>query len=177
MPESADSRVFDRRDYAARREPWLTDAMCDDLAAYDNAMLYGDGVLRRIIGLHAGRPAVVVFISDHGEEIYDFRPVYGRVGAGSAVLADSALRRRYTDVIYGVPLTIWTSPRYRELYPADSAVFATASARPGSLGILGYTLLRLARIDTPHYRADRDILAPDYVPVRGMEPSRVGCAE
>jgi len=177
VPDEPCNHVFTAADYADRREPWMTDEMRAQLADYDNAMLYGDRVLGRIVARHAARASVVVFISDHGEELYDFRPVYGRVGAGSEVLADSALLHRYTELLYGVPLTIWMSQRYRELYPADSAAFATAASRPGSLGVLGYTLLRLARISTPHYRPDRDILAPEYVPVRGMDPQRVAGAE
>ena len=71
LPEDADSIRF-------RKESWLTEEMRDDIAHYDNATRYNDHVLEQIIRLYEGQRTVVVYLSDHGEEVYDYRASSGR---------------------------------------------------------------------------------------------------
>lgn len=152
---------FTPADYGFRTEPWLDMERRKTIADYDNATLYNDSVVARIVSYHAARPSAVIYFSDHGEEVYDFRDVYGRGGAVER-------SQRYVDALYGVPFMIWTSDSFRDRYPGIQAAIAGASSRVGTTDLLGYTLLRLAGITVPGAPATRDILSPDYIPARGM---------
>ena len=48
------------------------------VAQYDNSTVYNDWVVANIIKHHTNENAVIIYFSDHGEEIYDFRDHYGR---------------------------------------------------------------------------------------------------
>ena len=50
------------------------------MAHYDNATRWNDEVINRILRNFANEDAVVVYFSDHGEEVYDGSlPLYGRI--------------------------------------------------------------------------------------------------
>jgi len=74
--------------------------------AYDNATLYTDHVLAEIIALlkDSPRPGVLVFMSDHGENLFDD----ARLISGHA--HDTAWDLR-------VPLLFWATLSYRERFP------------------------------------------------------------
>ena len=50
------------------------------MAHYDNATRWNDEVVDRILSNFANEDAVVVYFSDHGEEVYDGSiSLYGRI--------------------------------------------------------------------------------------------------
>lgn len=101
--------------------------------------------------------AIVVYFSDHGEEVYDYRDNAGRAAPPAAGLADA-----YKEAMYHLPFWIWISP---ELKHADPRLYETIekySARFGSLDDIGNAMLNIAGVKSPFYRADRDILSMDY---------------
>lgn len=157
----ASAARFTAADYGFRPEPWLDESRRAIIAGYDNATLYNDRVLARIVSYHASRPSAVIYFSDHGEEVYDFRDVYGRGGAAER-------SGRYVGALYGVPFMIWTSDGFRARYPEIQAAIAEASSRVGTTDLVGYTLLRLAGISVPGVSLRRDILSPAYRPHSGM---------
>ena len=61
-----------------RKESWLTDEMREEIAHYDNATLYNDYVIKQIINLYNQQNTIVVYLADHGEEVYDYRDNLGR---------------------------------------------------------------------------------------------------
>ncbi len=165
-PRGGACEVFTAADYGWRTEPWLDDGKRRAIAGYDNATRYNDMVLRQIVAAHDDRPSVVIYFSDHGDEVYDFRDVYGRGGSKEA-------SREYVDALFGLPFMIRMSDSFRERYPAQAAAIVAAARQPATTDLLGYTLLNLAGISTPYYRADRDFLSPSYRPHRGMTPEMV----
>ena len=58
--------------------PELNNAQRNDVAHYLNATLYNDMVVDSIIRMFDNRNAVVMYLSDHGEEVHNFRNQYGR---------------------------------------------------------------------------------------------------
>ncbi|HCS25859.1 MAG TPA: hypothetical protein DIW43_00290, partial [Spongiibacteraceae bacterium] len=52
---------------------WLDSTQADEYNSYDNAVRYNDFVIAEIIHLleNVGEPAVMAYLSDHGEEVYD----------------------------------------------------------------------------------------------------------
>lgn len=155
FPDTPENKVFGPDDYAFRREPWLDESRRSAIADYDNATLYNDRVVARILAMHSGRPTVAFYFSDHGDEAYDYRDAVGRVG----VPADPALAARYDEAIHDIPFMIWFSDSYLEAFPAQVEEVRGAALRRLDIDHLGYPLLRLAGISSPRYDASRDFLA------------------
>lgn len=65
------------------------------IAQYDNATLYNDSVVERIIKLFEDRNAVIIYFADHGEEVYDFRNQMGRT---SLVIDESRAQHQQLDI-------------------------------------------------------------------------------
>lgn len=140
-----------------RHESWLTDKMYEMIAEYDNATLYNDEVMRRIIGLYDNENTVVVYLSDHGEEVYDYRARYGR--------ASWDLDGDYRQTLewqYCVPLMVWCSDKYQKCHPKVMDMIRHSLNKPLMLDNTCHLLFHLAGINTPYYIKERDVLSPDY---------------
>ena len=59
---------------------WLDKRSAGVVAAYDNSILYTDSILGVVMDMvdSVGKPAVMVYLSDHGENVYDDRKYNGR---------------------------------------------------------------------------------------------------
>lgn len=60
------------------KRPDCTAQQKEVIAQYDNATLYNDEVIERIIRMFENRNAIIIYFADHGEEIHDFRNHLGR---------------------------------------------------------------------------------------------------
>lgn len=138
-----------------RTEPWLDKNKKWAIATYDNATLYNDAVMGRIFDLYRHRNAVVVYMSDHGEEIYDYRDERGR----HVSYAPSADMLRHQNE---VPFVIWCSDRYKQLHPDVVRDIRAAVNRKFMTDNVGQTLLRLGGIRTEYYRPERDVTSPHF---------------
>ncbi|MBR1881505.1 MAG: phosphoethanolamine transferase [Muribaculaceae bacterium] len=108
--------------------------------AYDNTVQYADALLARVIGMlqACGRPAVMLYTSDHGEDIYD--------DARARFLHASPIPTYYQ---LHVPLIAWASASWRESYPEKWENLRTHASQPVSTGmVMFHTLLDLAGIET-----------------------------
>lgn len=108
------------------------------IADYDNATRYNDAVVDALIGRFADRDAVVVYLADHGEEIYDYRDFWGR---SHGDVTPEAFRNQFE-----IPMMVWTSASYRRARPDLVARIARAADRPFRSGDLPHLLLDLAGI-------------------------------
>ena len=125
----------------------------DVLAAYDNATLYNDHVVNEVISRFAGRPAVVVYVSDHGEEVFDCRDYFGHGNAVSAPDMSPQLR---------VPMVVWMSPEFMAAQPEKAAAIRAAASLPLTLNDLGHYMLDLANVGSPQFDATRSALSGAY---------------
>ena len=73
------------------------------MAEYDNATRYNDHVLGMVFDAMRNTQAVVVYLPDHGEEIYDWRDQYGRSTTPEYTSA-------YMHSMNDIPLIVWASP-------------------------------------------------------------------
>lgn len=153
---------FTASDYGYRAEPWMTDTKRQMIADYDNATLANDSVMGMIYDHWRDRCAVVVYVSDHGEEVYDYRDSMGRINRNGNSLED------YIESYFMVPVTVWMSDRFMALYPEKAEAIREACTRSGSTDDTGHFLLGLAGIDTPYYRPERDIASAAYRPLRRL---------
>ena len=117
--------------------------------AYDNAVRQTDKFVSSVIHLLEGgdRPASLLYISDHGEDVYD----------------DERERFLHSspDVSYyqlHVPLLIWSDKRWREAHPKLFAAGKANSGKPISSNSVFHTLLDLAGVRTSYRRDDLSVV-------------------
>lgn len=142
--------------------PYMTGAKLQDVACYDNATYYNDAVMNHIFNLYRHQNAVVIYLSDHGEEIYDYRDSNGRVEALSGQ------EKNYLKYQYEVPLIIWYSDAYKALHPDVVHRIKASVNRPFMTDNLCHLLFDLAGIHTNYYHPERDLISTRFKPSRRL---------
>lgn len=84
----------------------LNEKQKQQVAHYDNATLYNDHVLKSIIDNFRDKNAIIIYFSDHGEQIYDEPSHY--FGRGF----DTIHKEETIKAVYEVPFMIWCSTEY-----------------------------------------------------------------
>ena len=114
------------------------------VAEYMNSILYTDYVLGAIYALYRERPALIVYLSDHGESLYDSPDQPDLCGHGGRPTLEQA----------DVPFVVMLTPSFRKSYPALSKRIYDSRFRPISTAWLTNTLTLTAGIRT-RYSDDR----------------------
>ena len=136
--------------------PELSDKQRRILADYDNSLLYNDSVVAAVTQHFIDKDAVVIYVPDHAEEIFDDEPyVSGRLHSATI---DYRLARNEMEI----PFWIWGSPRYIENHPYGWQAIQAAKDRPLMTDALPHLLLYLGGIATPLYRSELNVISPDY---------------
>lgn len=142
---------FTESEYINRQ---LNDEERQFVTHYDNATLYNDKVLDSVIRMFEQEEAVVIFISDHGEEVYDDEHVKGR------------LFQRPTYSIahqeYEVPMWIWCSESYKHAHHEVVEQITQSLDKPFITDDISQLLYYLAGINCKWYDDSRNILSVDY---------------
>lgn len=136
--------------------PDLTDKQKQTLADYDNSLLYNDSIVKAITNCFADKDALVIYMPDHGEEIFDDKPYVS--GRRHNADIDYRLARNEMEI----PFWIWGSPKYIENHPYGWQSIQAAKDRPMMTDALPHLLLYLGGISTPLYRSELNIISPDY---------------
>ena len=141
-----------------RTAPYLTREKKQLIADYDNATLYNDYVLKRIFDLFSQKSTVVVYLSDHGEETYDYR---------------DSMARHYTEMdapwlkyVHEVPFLIWCSDKFMASHPTTIEQITHSVDRPFTTDNLCHLLFHLGGLQTSYYKAERDIISDQFKPRR-----------
>ncbi len=136
--------------------PELNDKQKQILAHYDNSLRYNDSIVACITQKFVNKDAVVIYVPDHGEEIFDGSPyMYGRMHGANI---DYRLARNEMEI----PFWIWGSPEYRENHPYGWLAIQNAKDRPLMIDVLPHLLLYLGGISTPLYREELNVISPKY---------------
>lgn len=128
---------------------------CEIRAQYANATLYHDHCLNELWQLFADRDAVAVYLSDHGEECYDYRNFYERSDQNN-------LTPQMAHYQFEIPFFMLVSDSFQTNHPELVEQIQTAQDKPFVNSDICHMLFSLAGIGTPDYRADRDLLSPSY---------------
>lgn len=157
-PHTKQFDKFSFRDIKSNK-PYLDNQKKQMIAEYDNATLYNDYVVKHIIDLFRNKNTVILYFSDHGEEIYDYRDSYGRVDFDEKT---AKLGYRYQ---YEVPFMIWCSDKYMQKYPHIVNEVRKALHRPFRTDDICQVLFHIAQLHTPYYREKYDMLSAGYEPL------------
>lgn len=124
-------------------------------AHYDNATLYNDHVLDRIISLFKEEDAIILFLTDHGERTCDDGTGFGR----SFSFNEGDVRQQYE-----IPMWAFITDKYRKLHPLMAQKIMDASDKPVCTDNIAHMLLHLGGIHTPHYNRAFDPLSTEFDP-------------
>ncbi len=122
--------------------------------AYDNTIAYTDLFLSSVIDMleATGRPAAMVYASDHGEDIYDDR--LERFLHASPLPTWHQVR---------VPMLVWCSSAFNSLYPeAIANAKANAPQAVSSTRSIFHTYLDLAGISSPRFHPEQSVVNSSY---------------
>lgn len=125
------------------------------VAEYDNATLYNDAVVCRLIEKYAALDLVALYLSDHGEEIYDWRNSCYRTNSDQ-------MTPQIARYQYEIPLLFYVSDHYRKLHPELCSDIQAAQHKPFIATLLPFALFHLAGISHEDYQPQLDILSPEY---------------
>ena len=123
--------------------------------AYDNSVLYADHVLAEIIEAlrQLGGPAALVYMSDHGQALFEGRCLTAGHGIAS-------------HTVFDVPLLAWVSPELARRHPEKAAALASHRDRPVTAESVFPTLVDLGGLRMPGDKRDLSLANPRYTPGR-----------
>ncbi|MBQ0069491.1 MAG: phosphoethanolamine transferase [Bacteroidales bacterium] len=142
-------------DSIKRNESYLTEKKKTLIAQYDNATLYNDFVISQIFKKFNNSNSIVIYFSDHGDEIYDYRDKYLRH-------LSEDLSQGMIKYILKVPFFVWVSPKYKEQNPDVIDALKLAKGKKYETDNLCHMLFSIGHISTNEYKQDRDVLSPNY---------------
>ena len=135
----------------------LDDRRKKQIAHYENATLYNDWVVDEIIKKFVNYNAVVVYFSDHGEELYDFRDRYGRTQE----------KEKTSDMLkyqYEIPFMIWCSDGFKYRNPDVVKNIMLARDYPFMNDNVCQILMGLVGMKTKYYHSERNLISPFFKP-------------
>lgn len=141
-----DRTLFRAADYD---RPDLTEEEKGVLADYDNAVAYNDQVVNDIIGAFRHREAIVIYVPDHGELVYDGCQEAGR---------NLKRTKKYVVPQFDIPFWIYATERYRQTHTLFCRQIGGAVDRPFMTDDLPHLLLYLAGIHCQCYQPERNLI-------------------
>ncbi len=126
------------------------------IAAYDNATRYNDKVMSYLINRIKDKECVIVYLSDHGEEVHDYRNHYGRTQENL----------KTSDILkyqYEIPFMIWCSNLYVNNNPQIIQNIKNALDKPFMIDNTCQILFDLAQMNSSYYKPERDLLSVEYI--------------
>lgn len=128
-----------------------------EIADYDNATRYNDSVVDSIFTVFQDQDAIAIYLSDHGDEVNDYRAHIGR--SHERPVTGGQARTQFE-----VPMFIWCSPRYAENHPEVIRRIKNATGRPFMTDDMPHVLFDLAGIETSCFHACKSVVNDQYKP-------------
>lgn len=135
----------------------LTDKEKQTIADYDNATLYNDFVLNKIVEQFRNKDAIIVYLSDHGEDCYG-KDVNM---AGRLTEVEQINLRKYHEE-FEIPFWIWCSPIYKQRHRKIFTETLMARSNKFMTDDLPHLLLYLAGIKIKDYFEERNVISPSF---------------
>lgn len=130
------------------------DNRCELVNAYDNTIRYTDMFIDEVIKTleETGEVASVIYVSDHGEDIYDDER--NRFLHSSPVPTANQVH---------VPMLVWTSDKFNEMFPERAYALKTNKSKDVSSSIsVFHTIIDMAGIKTPFFDKTKSLMSPSY---------------
>lgn len=131
-----------------------TDKQKKTLAAYDNITLYNDYIINKIINIFEDKNAIVIYFSDHGEEVCDNDDYFGHGNA-----AFDTKRFKYQ---IEVPFFIWMSKEYISSHKDFAKAIHEKSNCRYLTDDISHTILDLAGVRIDGFDETRSLLSSEF---------------
>ena len=116
------------------------------VAEYDNALLYNDYVVKSIIDRFKDEEAIVFYVPDHGEAVYDEGSVSGHI--------EENPNRHMIEI----PMIVWASDAFKAKYPEKWKAVMEAVNRPYMTDDMIHTMLDVADVKTEDYNPKKSVI-------------------
>lgn len=119
--------------------------------SYDNSIRFVDTFLDSVICSleHSGRPAVMLYVADHGENLLDDERNLMLHGQGDGSIYE-----------YHVPCFVWASESYKERYPERWQTMQQNSSKHVSTLSVYHTMLDLGGVSVASYNPEKSLASP-----------------
>ncbi len=134
-----------------------TDWPAKNRSFYLNAVLYNDYIVDSLLNIVSdycdknNEVGSVLYISDHGENVYDDGDYAGHDYSGVAPKS-----------LVEIPFIVWLSPAYQKVYPDKSATIKSHYLQPYVTDDLFYSVIDLSGIQTPIFDPKRSVFNPHF---------------
>lgn len=125
----------------------VTDDKKTVLAQYTNALYYNDYIVSGIIDKFRDMNAIVIYLPDHGETVYDDNSSFS-----------GHVEENPNHYMLEVPMLMWASDKFKQSYPQKWAAIKLAVNRPYMTDDMIHTVLDIADIKTTEYDPQRSII-------------------
>lgn len=139
------------KDRLVEDKPYRDDKAKKTIDKYDNSVLYNDFIIYSIIEAlkkQTDTEAAMLYLSDHGEELYDYREFAGHA------------YEKVSPTMCEIPFMVWMSASYRNF--CDDLIFD--DMRPYSSSDLIYSISALAGIEYVNYDDTRSVFSQHFKP-------------
>jgi heptose-I-phosphate ethanolaminephosphotransferase len=126
------------------------------LSDYDNACLYNDSVVDQIIKRFEKEDAIVIYMSDHGEECYEGDMHF------ICRMHSAAIDYRLAHAEFDIPFWIWCSRSYAKKRPEIFRQIREAKNKKFMTDALPHLLLYLGGIHSKDYHEEYNLISPKY---------------
>ena len=140
-----DAKDYDRADLPENKVQLIAD--------YDNATIYNDFVVNSIIDHFKEDKAVVMYFSDHGEEVYDERDYMGHGGTTP-----------FLNYQFDIPFMIWMSESYKESNPLEVKNLLAHKDCSYTIDDVSHTILDMAGISCSQLVPERSLANEAFEP-------------
>lgn len=131
---------------------------------YDNATHYNDMVVDKILSLYESEETIVIYVADHGEEVYDGMNVFGRLFQVPTWIQ--------AHQEFEVPMWIWCSPSYRERHADVVDRICQSAKKPLLTDDIPQLLFSVAGVHCQWRDDSHNILSENY-----QSPKRIIAGE
>ena len=121
-----------------------------DLAQYANSILYTDFVLREIIKRFESSDSIVIYFSDHANDVW-------HTGVGS-LRVDSKITRFMVEI----PFVVFISDKFKELHPEIYTKIAKSTHKPFMIDDLIHALIDIAGFQIDGFESNRSLFSDDF---------------
>ena len=136
--------------FQADDEPAKEDFQRKFQAEYDNAVLYNDFIVEEIIKRFEDKDALVIYVSDHGENVFDDGIHLGHGPGGKDKWQ------------YEIPMVIWCSKQFKENHSELVEKISSTKNLPFMTDDMIHSLLDLMEIQTPDFDSRKSLFSKDF---------------
>ena len=127
------------------------------IAEYSNSVLYNDHVVAEIFKRYSQSRSIVIYVSDHGETLFDDKRHPDFAGHAGNTLPDNVVR---------IPFVVYMSDSLRKEAPELWQQILKAQDQPVMTDLLPNIFTGLLGIETKYSRPELNVFSPQYNPKR-----------